>query len=78
MDTGRHRKQRYLFLATFVIVIGILLWVMPGVFNPVGADVSNPVSGDIIYVQPLGEVEKNKLKSIKVLNEIQNTSLEPC
>jgi len=67
MDTGRHRKQRYLFLATFVLVIGILLWVMPGVFNPVGADVSDPVSGDVIYIQPLGGVERDKLNSIKAI-----------
>ena len=67
MDTGRHRMHRHIFLAIFVLAIGILLWVMPGVFNPVGADVSDPVSGDIIYIQPLGDVEKDKLNSIKAI-----------
>lgn len=65
MDTGRHAKIRYIFLSVFVLVTGVLLWLIPGMLNPFGADSFDPVSGEVIYIQPLGNIENDKLEIIR-------------
>jgi archaemetzincin len=64
MDTGRHTLVRYIFLSLFLLVTGVLIWIMPGLLSPVGADSFDPVSGEIIYIQPMGHVEHDKIDII--------------
>jgi archaemetzincin len=70
MRRGLPGKIRYLFLMAFLLATGAMLWALPKLDNPAAMGYSNYLSGDIIYIQPLGDIGNNKLKIIShILDE---------
>jgi archaemetzincin len=58
------RRSRYVFLTLFLAALGILLWYLPGISADNLAGRTDYRAGEIIYVQPLGNIEAGKLKVI--------------